>query len=91
MYHGVAQQSAQSLDEQLRYLIRHFKVVSLEAMLDRLANGSVPLAHEIVLTFDDGLRNNLTVVYPILRESAAAGDDVCLPRVGGIRAVALEP
>lgn len=68
MYHGVAQQSAQSLDEQLRYLIRHFKVVSLETMLDRLANGSFPLAHEIVLTFDDGLRNNLTVVYPILRE-----------------------
>ena len=37
-------------------------------MLDRLTNGSLPLAHEIVLTFDDGLRNNLTVAYPILRQ-----------------------
>ncbi|MGZ7057509.1 MAG: polysaccharide deacetylase family protein, partial [Candidatus Angelobacter sp.] len=46
----------------------HFKVVSLGTMLDRLTNGSFPLAHEIVLTFDDGLRNNLTVVYTILRE-----------------------
>src|ERR1041385_4980013 len=68
MYHGIAPQSAQALAEQLHYLIRHFKVVSLETMLDRLTNGSIPPAHEIVLTFDDGLRNNLTVVYPILRQ-----------------------
>lgn len=68
MYHGVAPQSAQALAEQLHYLVRHFKVVSLETMLDRLSNGPFPLAHEIVLTFDDGLRNNLTVAYPILRQ-----------------------
>ncbi len=68
MYHGVAQQGAQALGQQLRYLARHFKVVSLDSMLDGIMNGSLPLAHEIVLTFDDGLRNNLTVVYPILRE-----------------------
>jgi peptidoglycan/xylan/chitin deacetylase (PgdA/CDA1 family) len=68
MYHGVARESAQALATQLHYLARHFKVVSLESMLDRITNGFLPLAHEIVLTFDDGLRNNLTVVYPILRE-----------------------
>ncbi|MGZ4898088.1 MAG: polysaccharide deacetylase family protein [Candidatus Angelobacter sp.] len=68
MYHGVAPEGAQALAAQLRYLVHHFKVVSLGTMLDRLTNGSFPLAHEIVLTFDDGLRNNLTVVYPILSE-----------------------
>ena len=68
MYHGVAPQGVQALAEQMRYLVRHFKVVSLEAMLARLTNGSLPPAHEVALTFDDGLRNNLTVVYPILRE-----------------------
>jgi peptidoglycan/xylan/chitin deacetylase (PgdA/CDA1 family) len=68
MYHGVAPQGAAELAAQLRYLARHFKVVSLGTMLDRIMNGSYPLADEIVLTFDDGLRNNLTVVYPILRE-----------------------
>jgi peptidoglycan/xylan/chitin deacetylase (PgdA/CDA1 family) len=68
MYHGVARQGAGELAAQLRYLGRHFKVVSLGTMLERIMNGSLPLAHEIVLTFDDGLRNNLTVVYPILRE-----------------------
>ena len=68
MYHGVAPQGAGELAAQLRYLARHFKVVQLETMLDRIMNGSNPWSHEIVLTFDDGLRNNLTVVYPILRE-----------------------
>ncbi|MGZ4875874.1 MAG: polysaccharide deacetylase family protein, partial [Candidatus Angelobacter sp.] len=68
MYHGVALQGAQALAKQLRYLVRHFKVVSLETMLDRITNGSFPPTNEIVLTFDDGLRNNLTVVYTILRE-----------------------
>ena len=68
MYHGVPAQNAQALAQQLHYLVRHFKVVSLETMLERLSNGGFPLAHEIVLTFDDGLRNNLTVVYPILRQ-----------------------
>jgi peptidoglycan/xylan/chitin deacetylase (PgdA/CDA1 family) len=68
MYHGIAPQGAAELAAQLRYLARHFKVVSLGTILDRIMNGSYPLADEIVLTFDDGLRNNLTVVYPILRE-----------------------
>ncbi len=68
MYHGVAPQGTAALAAQLRYLARHFKVVSLGTILDRIMNGSYPLADEIVLTFDDGLRNNLTVVYPILRE-----------------------
>jgi peptidoglycan/xylan/chitin deacetylase (PgdA/CDA1 family) len=68
MYHGVSPESAHALAAQLLYLSRHFNVVSLEAMVDRLTNRSFPLANEVVLTFDDGLRNNLTVVYPILRE-----------------------
>jgi peptidoglycan/xylan/chitin deacetylase (PgdA/CDA1 family) len=67
MYHGVPQEGAQMLEAQLRYLMRNFKVVSLETLVNRLANDARPAANEIVLTFDDGLRNNLTVVYPILR------------------------
>src|SRR6476646_12209578 len=68
MYHGVPPEGAQTLAAQLRYLMRNFKVVPLETLVNRLANDGRPNANEIVLTFDDGLRNNLTVVYPILRE-----------------------
>src|SRR5438270_5288296 len=68
MYHGTSQQGAPALATELRFLARHFKVISLQSMLDRITTGSLPLEHEIALTFDDGLRNNLTVAYPILRE-----------------------
>jgi peptidoglycan/xylan/chitin deacetylase (PgdA/CDA1 family) len=68
MYHGIAVEGATALAAQVRYLARNFKVVSLDAMVNRLAGNRAISANEIVLTFDDGLRNNLTVVYPILRE-----------------------
>ena len=68
MYHGIVEKGAQALSAQLHFLARHFKVVSLETMVNGLANGAVPKATEIVLTFDDGLRNNRTVAYPILSE-----------------------
>ena len=73
MYHGIATEDAPELKAQLQYMARHFKVVSLESMVCRLAgnlsdNDSTCSADEIVLTFDDGLRNNLTVVYPILQQ-----------------------
>jgi peptidoglycan/xylan/chitin deacetylase (PgdA/CDA1 family) len=67
MYHGIVEQEAPALTEQLHFLARHFKVVSLETMVNRLANNAALEASEIVLTFDDGLRNNLLVVYPILQ------------------------
>ncbi|HKV91081.1 MAG TPA: polysaccharide deacetylase family protein [Candidatus Angelobacter sp.] len=68
MYHGVASEGAQALKAQLCYLTRNFKVVPLEAMINHLASNRAIGANEIVLTFDDGLRNNFTVVYPILCE-----------------------
>jgi peptidoglycan/xylan/chitin deacetylase (PgdA/CDA1 family) len=68
MYHGVPAEGTQTLAAQLRYLMRNFKVVSLETLVNRLVNDGRPSANEIVLTFDDGLRNNLAVVYPILQE-----------------------
>ncbi|HEU4416011.1 MAG TPA: polysaccharide deacetylase family protein [Candidatus Angelobacter sp.] len=67
MYHGATAAEAQALRAQLRFLARNFNVVSLATMVDRLAGGGDG-GNDLVLTFDDGLRNNLTVVYPILRE-----------------------
>ncbi len=68
MYHGVTDEGAPELESQLHYLKRNFKIVSLETMVDRLAAGANPAANEIVLSFDDGLRNNLIVVYPLLQK-----------------------
>lgn len=76
--HGVGDEdcTAAALEKQLAYLAGNFSVVSLGTLLDRLAVGT--LKDEIALTFDDGLRNNLTVAYPLLKKfNAPATFFVC--------------
>ena len=65
MLHGVTREEAPALERQLRWLLRTFEVVSLADLHDRLAAGS-SRGGEVALTFDDGLRNNATVVAPML-------------------------
>jgi peptidoglycan/xylan/chitin deacetylase (PgdA/CDA1 family) len=50
--------------EQLRFLARHYRVVSLEEMI---ADAS-PRPRSVALTFDDGYANSLSVAAPILAE-----------------------
>jgi peptidoglycan/xylan/chitin deacetylase (PgdA/CDA1 family) len=60
MFHGTPRAQAGELERQLRYLARRFKVVALS---------QVPLhPGSIALTFDDGLRSNVEVAYPILQK-----------------------
>jgi peptidoglycan/xylan/chitin deacetylase (PgdA/CDA1 family) len=67
MYHSILSRDAHFLEAQLRYLRRHFLIVSFERAIRSLIAGDLGKRNEIVLTFDDGLRNNATVAYPILR------------------------
>lgn len=67
MYHGILSRDRELLITQLRYFCRHFRVVTLEQVVDTLKAGRFPQQHDVVLTFDDGLRNNFTVAYPILK------------------------
>ncbi len=80
-YHGVLAQartdrwsygncdSADLFRAQLRWLKRHFSVQGLEG-LRRWYDGKRPAEPKpaVLLTFDDGYRNNLTVAAPILKE-----------------------
>ena len=71
MMHGVggADLPAADFKAGLIWLSRHFRVVSLAAMMDDIASGKPPPgAAEVAITFDDGLRNQLRIAYPILRE-----------------------
>jgi peptidoglycan/xylan/chitin deacetylase (PgdA/CDA1 family) len=71
MYHGITAEQLPVLRSQLSYLRRCFSLVSLDSIVDRMSNPAArarqPI-NEVVLTFDDGLRNNLSVVYPVLKE-----------------------
>lgn len=66
MYHGVAPVEAETFQEQMQFLARNFSVVSLDRLVGTGTDGH-PAQGSVALTFDDGLRNNYTVVYPILR------------------------
>lgn len=64
MYHGTPRRDARRLERQLAWLRRQFQIVPLADVL-----GQEPLAKPCVaLTFDDGLRSNVQVAYPILRK-----------------------
>jgi peptidoglycan/xylan/chitin deacetylase (PgdA/CDA1 family) len=65
MYHGTPAADAAALERQLRLVRLAFPVVPLEDIASgRNKNGRARVA----LTFDDGLRNNVGVAYPILRK-----------------------
>ena len=75
MYHKVSRRFRPGLSvrtasfrRQQQFLAEHFNVISLdevEAYLD--AHKPLP-ANAVLLTFDDGYRNNLSEAYPILKE-----------------------
>src|ERR1041385_5238512 len=63
MYHGTPRRDAAALERQLRLVRLAFPVVPLDKLAER-GKGRARVA----LTFDDGLRNNVDVAYPILQK-----------------------
>lgn len=76
-YHGVANIEndfveglhvrPDALRRQLTYLQKHYEIISMDEYYKKWSTGSFT-GKEITLTFDDGYRNNLTTMAPILRE-----------------------
>jgi|SRR5581483_3731498 len=59
--------SPEHFDGQCAYLARHYRVISLDEMVDRLQNGRSLPPKAVALTFDDGYLDNYTHAFPILR------------------------
>lgn len=76
MYHGVARDDDKIADGdwlqvkesefrvQMEYLVKHYNVVSLNNAHSYI-NSDMP---NVIVTFDDGYRNNYSIAYPILRD-----------------------
>lgn len=70
MLHGVggADMPLPEFEGMLRWLGRNFRVVALADVVDGLRRGVAPDPRgELALTFDDGLRNQYRLAYPVLR------------------------
>ena len=70
MLHGVGDDelSTSAFQTAMTWLARRFTVVPLDDMVRALAEGApARRAGEVSLTFDDGLRNQSEIAYPILR------------------------
>lgn len=66
--HGTPRRSAPLLERQLRYLQRVFSFVPLREFAASLGAPRVPgRRRRAAIVFDDGLRSNVQVAYPILR------------------------
>ncbi|WHZ20168.1 MAG: hypothetical protein OJF55_002317 [Rhodanobacteraceae bacterium] len=72
MYHCVGHDDVpvEQFRRQLRFLRERFELISLQQLIDRLTSGSTS-GNEVVITFDDGVRNQFTVAYPLLSEQGA--------------------
>ena len=70
-YHGTPPQRAAELERQLRYLRREFRIVPL-ASLAASTRQPARAVRQVAITFDDGLRSNVAVAYPILRKLGIA-------------------
>ncbi len=68
MYHGVGGHycPADVFESQMKYIKDNFTVISLKQALEMSSDSNGKFGTEVVLTFDDGLRNNSTIAYPIL-------------------------
>ena len=68
LFHGTPRREAAALERQLRFLKRRFDVVPLRTIVAAANNGAV--GRKVALTFDDGLRSNVEVAYPLLHRLA---------------------
>jgi peptidoglycan/xylan/chitin deacetylase (PgdA/CDA1 family) len=71
--HGTPQRFATEFQRQLRYLQRQFRIVPLAKLISSLEDPRACLDGMVALTFDDGLRSNVEVAYPILRKLGMPG------------------
>jgi peptidoglycan/xylan/chitin deacetylase (PgdA/CDA1 family) len=69
MYHGVGvpDYPERAFAEQLQRLSRWYQIVDIEEAMRTLQAEHPPARPQMLLTFDDGLRNNYRVAYPVLR------------------------
>lgn len=61
--------SVSAFDEQMAFVAQHYNCLSLPEAVEHLVRGTMP-ERSLIVTFDDGYLDNLTLALPILRKHA---------------------
>ena len=83
MYHRVAELEGETdlhtlkavpsrFEAHIRYLQRHYRIVSLPALLEQIVGGRLHSGGQVAITFDDGYADNYANAYPVLKKHGAA-------------------
>ncbi len=54
-------------EEQINYFSKNFEIISLNALSEMITKGTIP-EKAVVITFDDGYKDNYEVAFPILKK-----------------------
>lgn len=68
MFHGIPKGNSEEFHDLLGCLAKRFAIVPLESVIERARRSENSKSTILCLTFDDGLRNHRTVVYPLLAD-----------------------
>lgn len=77
MYHNVADSatfredtvSLANFERQLKFLVsRGYNVITLQELIDGIKSGRKFKHNCVAITFDDGMKNNFTAAYPLLKK-----------------------
>ncbi len=68
---GTFSATTEEFDWQIQYLKRHFPIVCLEEALSIVKSGTKLRSAAVLITFDDGYRDNYTQAFPVLRTHKA--------------------
>ena len=88
-YHYVFDDEREAFGRQLDYLASAFEPVSLSEAVERLRSGSVR-GRELVVTFDDGFRNQFANAAPLLAERGWCACFFLVTELVGARAAEAE-
>ncbi|GAG21219.1 unnamed protein product, partial [marine sediment metagenome] len=64
-FHAV---NIENFERQIRYLIKRYTIINLEDVVDHIKRGTRLPKNPIVITYDDGYKDNYLNAFPILRK-----------------------
>lgn len=68
IYHSLKKKYLDKFEQQIQYLANNYNVISMNLFIDSLKKGKVSPKNAIVITFDDGYKDNFFLAAPVLKK-----------------------